>query len=662
MNIQSRLAAVGAAVALALLAGCGKNEAPAKPLARIEFNTRAAEEFLPLFWREDANNDGQLQPDELAVLWGFPDEERGLWVKDGAFTAKFDAAYKLLATPPAASDDAEGKRLALVRKELAQGAPTLVRTDVSGDSPAEQQLLRHLMRAATLIERLYARQNGVLDIEARIPRTDLASRALFHRNQSPFCDNPLTANDPACNALAEPSPQISGLYPAELQQDKGFCQTLEKAPNGAALMDHFSIVAAGEKPGTWKAVPYPDAWTEDMHAVAAELRAAADAFGEAEPAFTAYLRAAAQAFTDNDWEPANRAWVAMNARNSRWYARIAPDEVYYDPCAWKAGFALQLARINPDSIAWQEKLEPHKAAMEQALAKLAGSPYKARDVQFKLPDFIDVVLNAGDQRSPTGATIGQSLPNWGPVAASGGRTVAMTNLYTDPDSIARRAAQQASVFCTATNAAYVGKGNETVIDSLLHEAAHNLGPSHEYRAAGLTDDESFGGPLASTLEELKAQNSSLFLLSFLQERGVFSEEDVRRVLREGIAWAFGHISRGMYTGDGSPRTYSQLAAIQVGSFRDAGALQWKAQEKSASGEDTGCLEIDFDKLPAAVAALEETVLKIKARGDKAGAEALKAKYVDGQDDYAQLRQAIADRYVRAPKATFVYSIEGLPAS
>ncbi len=40
-------------------------------------------------------------------------------------------------------------------------------------------------------------------------------------------------------------------------------------------------------------------------------------------------------------------------------------------------------------------------------------------MKFKLPDFIDVVLNAGDQRNPHGATIGQSLPNWGPVADAG---------------------------------------------------------------------------------------------------------------------------------------------------------------------------------------------------------------------------------------------------
>ena len=656
------------ALALVTVAGCGKREAgPATPaygaLNRIDFNRRAAEEFLPLFWREDSNGDAALQPGELAVLWGLPDDDATLWVADDAFTPKFTEAYARLGKAPAAGTGPDSDRLRLVREELAQGATTLVHTDVSQDSPAEQQMVRHMMRIAVLIERLYARQTGVLEFEAQIPREDMASRALFQRNQKPFCEAPMTEQNPACNALAQAPQRASGLYPAVIQNEPGFCARLQKAPNAAALMDHFSIVTGDASPATWRSVPYPVAWTEDMSAVAIELRAAANGLGESEPALVAYLRATADSFGTNDWEPANRAWVAMNAKNSRWYTRIGPDEVYDDPCAWKGNFALQFARINPDSTAWQERLEPHKSAMEQQVAKFAGPPYTARNVQFKLPDFIDVVLNAGDQRKSFGATVGQSLPNWGPVAAAGGRTTAMTNLYTDPDSIARGAALQSSLFCKASDGLHAAEGKEGVLDSLLHEAAHNLGPSHDYSVAGRTAPQAFGGPLASTLEELKAQNSSLYLLSFLQSRGVFEQDEVLRTLRGGLAWAFGHISRGMYEVGGTPRNYSHVGAIQIGSFVESGALAWKPDEKSASGQDTGCIEVDYSKLPAAVETLEATVLKIKSRADKAGAEALLAKYVDNKgDEYAAIKSAIAERYLRSPKASFVYSVSGLSAT
>jgi hypothetical protein len=273
-----------------------------------------------------------------------------------------------------------------------------------------------------------------------------------------------------------------------------------------------------------------------------------------------------------------------------------------------------------------------------------------------LPDFIDVVLNAGDQRDAAGATVGQSLPNWGPVAKEGGRTVSMTNLYTDPDSLARRDQQQSAVFCKATDDAYRPKGPESVLTSLLHEAAHNLGPSHEYAVAGRTGPVAFGGPLASTLEELKAQNSSLWLTGYLVTKGVFSDDEHRRILRDGITWAFGHISRGMYTADGTPRNYSQLAAIQMGSFLDAGAVTWHEEQIAANGRDKGCMSVDYDALPGAVAQLEKQVLGIKARADRSAGEALKARYVDAKDRYAGIKETIAERYQRTPRASFVYSV------
>jgi hypothetical protein len=544
----------------------------------------------------------------------------------------------------------------LVLEELAQGRPTLVETDLAQATPAEKNLVDRMIKVAALVERIYARQKGVFGLEAGIPEIDRTSRMLFHRNQSPYCEAPKTENDAACSALAQKPPRIVGLYPAQVQSDPKFCDALAKAPNAAQLMDHFSVVAAGEEPGTYRAVPYTEAYRDDMEAIAKELEAAAAGFGDDEAALKAYLLAAATAFRSNDWEPANAAWVAMNAQNSKWYVRIAPDEVYYEPCAWKAGFALQLARINPESIEWQKKLDPMKRDMENTLAALANKPYKAREVNFKIPDFIDVVLNAGDQRNAHGATIGQSLPNWGTVAEKGGRTVAMTNLYTDTDSRTQQAALMSSMFCKATNAVATTSPRETLVGALLHEAAHNLGPSHEYKVKGKDDDVLFGGTLASTLEELKAQTSSMYLTDWLATKGIFTADDVRKIQLRNIAWAFGHISRGMYTADGTPRNYSQLSAMQVGAFLKAGALAWKPDEVAANDTDKGCMEIDFDALPAAVQALETTVLEIKASGDKARAEKLKAEFVDAKDEFDAVKAVVAERWLRAPKASFVYSI------
>lgn len=654
-----------AVVLAAAVSGCNRDQSaasgPTGPYAaipRADFNQRAAELFQPLFWREDANGNGNIEPAELAVLSGIPQGERSLWIDEaGRFTRAFDIAYQQMLKPdPVPSDPAEQARQKLVIEELAQGRPTLVATDLAQATTADKNLVRHLMNAARSIERIYARQKGVFGMEAGIPDDDRASRALFYRNQSPYCEAPKTENEAACSALAKKPPRVVGLYPPDIQSDPMFCEQLAKARNSAELMDHFSTVVAGDQPGTYRKMPYTEAYEQDMGSVARELESAASGLGDDEAALKAYLTAAANAFRNNDWEPANQAWVAMNAQNSKWYVRIAPDEVYYEPCAWKAGFALQLARINPESLEWQQKLDPLKRDMENALAAMAKKPYQAREVNFKIPDFIDVVLNAGDQRNAHGATIGQSLPNWGPVAEKGGRTVAMTNLYTDADSRDTQAELMSSMFCKATNALATTTPRETLISSLLHEAAHNLGPSHEYKVKGKEDDVVFGGPLASTLEELKAQTSSMYLTNWLAGKGLFSDEEVRKIQLRNIAWGFGHISRGMYTADGTPRNYSQLAAMQLGAFMKAGAVSWKAEETAANGKDQGCIEIDFGALPAAVEAFETTVLEIKASGDKKRAEDLKAQFVDAKDDFANVKGTIAERWLRAPKASFVYSV------
>ena len=635
--------------------------APKKPtftaLQRLDFNARAQERFLPLFWRADANKNGAIDVDELVVLIGPWTETRADYVGADGFTAKFEAAFaQLLAMPDDSKLSAEEKaRQAALKLELEQGKATLVETDLTGATEADRKAFEHFAKAAALIEKLYARQHATTELAAKIPEGDLLSRAVFHRNQSAFCVAPKTEKDAACNALSPAPSRAVGLYPIEVQADPKFCSKLEKEKNKNALMDHFSAVVADGK--GFKAVPYSEAFKTESEAVAVELEAAAALFGDDEAALKAYLAAAAKAFRTNDWEPANEAWVAMGPTNSKWYLRVAPDETYHEPCSWKAGYALQLARINLASLEWQKKLEPVKAEMEKTLATLAGPPYKARDVKFKLPDFIDVTLNAADQRNPHGATIGQSLPNWGKVAEKGGRTVVMTNLYTDADSQDTLSKQVSSLYCKATFEGFTTEPNAALLSVVLHEAAHNLGPAHDYAVKGKKDDDLFGGPLASTMEELKAQTSALFFTWWLQDKGLLTADESKHATLRDVAWAFGHISRGMYSGDGGPKPYSQLASIQLGTMLKAGALTWKPEELAANGSDKGCFEVDLAKWRPAVNTLAGRVLKAKGTGDKKDAEAMKASFVDAKDEWAGLRETITQRWLRAPKATFVYSVK-----
>lgn len=615
-------------------------------LARDDFNRLAALEGLPLFWVADEDEDGEVSPDELAVL-GVSDSGGAPYVKDGALTEQFETAYRTLV---------EARRREAVRRELNQGRPTIVHSDLTDISAAEKKFVGHVLDAASKIDALHLKQRGAAQFDDRLTALDAESRALFDRNMGPWCSAPKTESDPFCSALPDFPARTWDGYPADEGQDLAMCDRLSKRPDAASLLDPFTVVR--REGGSLVAIPYHEAYAEEMGAIAADLRAAAKALeGADEAALQTYLRAAADAFETGDWFVADEAWAAMNATNSAWYLRIGPDEVYWDVCSEKAGFHVSFARIDRRSLEWQAKLNPLRTKMEESLAALIGKSYAPREVSFQMPDFIGIVINAGNSRAPMGATIGQSLPNWGPVATEGrGRTVVMTNLYTDPDSKRIGREKAADILSAESMKYYTDDELPGLLDIILHEACHNLGPHSDYRIAGKDPGEVFGGRLATVLEELKAQTGSLYYVELLRKEGIIDATMAKRLYTHALTWAFSHISRGMFTPSGGPKPYSQLAAVQVGYFVKAGALAWKTTTDAATGESIGRFEIDHERFPKAVDDLMKEVGRIKAEGDVAGAKALIDPFITGADKGLVHMPEITQRLLRYPKGSMVYSV------
>ncbi|MFK7987202.1 MAG: hypothetical protein AB8I08_14355 [Sandaracinaceae bacterium] len=621
----------------------------AEPMSRLRFNQLAMRLNLPLFWAADTDEDGAPEPDEVRALAFYPTE--GEWVRDGEFTDAYTEAYDAMVAADAA-DAPEDARLAAVHEEFDTTAPTLVENDLSDMPEAHRAFAGHMARVAGLIDQIYAQQVGMAALADQVA-DDPASQSLFRRNWGPRCKSTTGEANPACSAIEDaPQPRVD-VYPAALQAD-GFCEPLEARDDASTFLSPFTVVR-GEGDALTP-TPYTEAYAEPMQAIATELRAAADAMtDENEEPLRTYLRAAAQAFTDNQWEPADEAWAAMNVRNSQWYVRVGPDEVYWDPCSQHAGFHLTFARINQGSLQWQDRLTPLQSRMEASLSALVPDDYTAREVSFHLPDFIDIVINAGDDRDPYGATIGQSLPNWGPVSDEGrGRTVAMTNLYQDPDSRARGRAVAESLLTEEAMAAYTSDDQPGLLSTILHEATHNLGPASGYEVDGQEDTEVFGGGLSSMLEELKAQSGALFFVEMLREEGILTDEEARQTYLNSVIWAFGHISRGMYTPSGQRKAYSQLAAIQVGFLMDQNVLSWDPEAQAADGETTGAFNLDYTRFAEVVNELMTQVMHIKGAGDRAAAEALATRFVDG--DVVPM-DTIAERYQRFPRTSFVYAFQ-----
>jgi hypothetical protein len=613
-------------------------------LTPAEFNALAVRLNVPLYWIADTNGNKSVDENEVAPLLFYP----------GKLPDPSTASRELLAAklePPVDGATPDGKRRALVRQDLAQGRPTLVRSDLRQRSAAEKAFVQHMLQVAAGIDEIYAAQKGLLALKTQVA-PDPESQSLFRRNWGPRCLAPATQKNPECSAIPG-RPQVSvDVWPASFgrtpQTDSIFCALIEKQPNVDS-----PFTAIREVNGTLAAVPYSSAYRASMASVAAELSAAADALnGAHEEPLVAYLRAAATSFTTNDWWSADEAWARMNASNSKWYVRAAPDETYWDPCSIKAGFHLTLALINQGAKEWQDKLTGIRQEMEAAIAGRAGAPYKARQVQFHLPDFIDIVVNAGDDRSPVGGTAGQSLPNFGPVAKeSRGRTVAMVNLFNDPDSLAARRRSTSTIVVAASMTDYSEEGPSLELTTVLHEATHNLGPAQEY---SVHVQKIFGGPIDSMLEELKAETGAFFFIEMLRSKGMIADALARHLYVNNVVWALGQASKGMYTASHERQPYPQLAAIQLGILTDAGALTWDPNATAANGQDKGAYTVHFDKMVATSEAMMQTVAGIKARGDRKGIEALLRKYVDSSDVVPHA--TIEERWAREPQVSLVYSL------
>jgi hypothetical protein len=209
----------------------------------------------------------------------------------------------------------------------------------------------------------------------------------------------------------------------------------------------------------------------------------------------------------------------------------------------------------------------------------------------------------------------------------------------------------------ATMADYTDDRRVALLDIILHEATHNLGPHSDYRIDGKDPRAIFGGQVATVLEELKAQTGSWFYTELLREAGVITDAEARRIYVHALAWSFGHLSQGLFSPSGNPKPYSQLSAIQVGFLVDRGALTWEESVDPATGQPVGKFRVHFERVPAAARELMAEVVRIKATGDVEAARALIDPYVVG-DRAAQVRQPeIAARLLGFPKGTLVYAVD-----
>lgn len=617
-------------------------------LSKDAFNRIAGQLNYPFLMNAKVDDPSHLTPGDLEFIC--KDYEH-LYVNNNTFTDLFKQAYGQMV---------ESERRAQVARTLARSRTVEQITDLSRLPPSEQLMVKHLIVVAQKVEHLFMKQQGSSQFIDRMQATrdsDPLSYKLFWRNQGPWCLD--SNNHPLCHALPTFEKRTYPVFPADVELDDAFFATLAKDKE---LASPWTVVTKNEK-GELVAVPYHIHYKTEMEEIAQELEASAAAIKNDwnEKALYDYLVAAASAFRTGDWDSADEMWVAMNRNNSKFALRVAPDETYWAPGNLKAGFEFWLALINTGMVDFSNSIRPYLQGMEYQMGVLVPD-YKPRVRTFDIPDSIEVILRSGDHRSDVGAIVGQKLPNFNEKHA---RMVVMTNYDYRSVEQKKNKRELISAIFVPEIAAQFGDNDDAyaAMGTLLHEVTHSLGVqgssfnirnldgSEKCDADGkpVTSKAALGGENDQIFEELKAQTGALYWIAWLKDKGVITDEAARKIYLDSIRWTFGHIAQGMKESNGSPKTYSQLAAIQIRHFLKTGAMSVVE----------GKFNIHWDKLHASVTHLFQQVIAIQVYGNKDAADAMRLDICEGEGFAAIGASELKALYEQYPQTTYDLKIAPL---
>ncbi len=627
-----------------------------------------------LVWT-DSNGDGMPNVDELrgtAVSAYVAQTDDGL-----KFTPDFKALLQRVA---------EQFRRESVAKELTYTFRKSIATDMAASLKAMPRSLKitddeialyrqatgTLMKVAPLMQAAYEDQAGFTEEMKTLPKS-ADDRELIERYGHPWC---ISDTRETCSALPSFAAHESGVLASGIKcEELGDKLTGPRGPFSAVTKTNGKLVTT----------PYSQRFAKYLIPSQAFLRDAADIFDRIprEKMMAQYLRELADAFGNPDpfpFEKSDAAWMAHQTSDSVFFTRIGPDENGAlgagDPCGEKAVFHFNIGLKNFESAEISDQYKPYLQQWENRVADLIGDPklYKAQKVQMKLPDFLDIIYQNGDDiGGPNGTNIGQTLPNWcgsdGNQSPCPRRTMIYTNKTAGAYSKDMMQKYFAPLFHPTLRKDF--RSDKVGLRSVvIHELTHNIGPQ-----TGMSNSitgksyQAALGKWKGTFEELKAQMGSLYYPSLfiiekraeaktgkLSQKGLAkAEQNYRQEMLYNMTWALRHISRATHSlkfEGASP--YSRLAAVQVGYLAEQGAMVFDAKTKS--------WKMDFQKMPAATEGLMKIVATQYAKGDFAETDAFMKHYLEG-DGFKQLRvgrlQALAGK---APSVNFAYTITGLESA
>lgn len=457
-----------------------------------------------------------------------------------------------------------------------------LKTDLSGLSSAQKEMLSLLFEVADIMDELFWQQawgdqNLLLN---NIKDNDL--KRYVKINYGPW--DRLNNNEPFIKGIG-PKPAGARFYPEDMTKEE--FQQLSNHNKGSL----YNVIERNDQ-GKLVVIPYSQKWKKEL-TKASELLLEASELAESE-GFKRYLKERAKALLTNDYYKSDLAWMEMKDNLIDFV--VGPIETYEDGLMGaKAAFEAYL--LIKDTV-WSARLNHFAQFLPQLQKDLPVDDKYKTEMPGSDSDLnaYDVIYYAGDCNAGS-KTIAINLPNDPDVQIKkGSRKLQLKNsMRAKFDQILVPISQ---LLIDPDQRQYIDF-NAFFENTMFHEVAHGLGIKTTINGKGTVREAL--KETASAIEEGKADILGLFIITHLTEMGELDNKDLRTNYVTFMASIFRSVRFGAASAHGKANM------IRFNYFLEKKAFTRNPQD--------GTYKVDFEKMKEAMQQLSKEILVLQGEGD-----------------------------------------------
>nr|XP_024376311.1 nudix hydrolase 3-like [Physcomitrium patens]PNR53362.1 hypothetical protein PHYPA_007037 [Physcomitrium patens] len=572
---------------------------------------------------------------------------------DGGYSALFSALRRRYEVDTSA-------KLEELQMHINRYVPVEIHGETTGLSKGDLLALSDTIRAAKLLDRIFLEQEWATNpalkdsLQAASGKSELdrLKFAYYLINKSPWSildenDAFLTTADSAIQIAegavdesvtwggkvryraAFPVEKAPGanFYPVDMDKEEfqAWKDGLDKGQQADATSFFTTIRRSGDihdadgaKVHDLKIVPYSKEYATILKEASYLLHKAGDSAEN--PSLKRLLKAKADAFLSNDYYESDIAWMELDSPLD---VTIGPYETYEDGLfGYKATFEAFIG-IRDDEATQRLKLFSHNLQeMEDNLPM--DDEYKSKTVTFSPIRVIQLLYNSGDVKGPQ--TVAFNLPNDDRIVKERGTAMVMLKNISQAkfDYILLPIAN----VCVEASQRGAVDFDSFFTHTICHECCHGIGPHNIVTPDGRASTVRLElQEVYSAIEEAKADIVGLWALHFLVDKGLLPRSLENTMYVSFLAGCFRSIRFGLEEAHGKGQALQFNFILEKGGF---------------SYHPDGTFSVDYTKVRQCVEDLSRLILTIEAKGDKAGAEALLAKYAALTPQLQQSFDALQD--------------------